>query len=173
MPDAILRRVEMLLAILERVEQAAVPSLARLKRDVEAEAPVGRDSLARCTRHCNRHCTVKIPVGVGGAKPLPCLGPFSGDLATAHDAGRFHLEDIGEVASERDLKLEPHGLHAVVGDVEVFVHPTADRSADSEAKGARRNRAVLRKDGLIGQEDACRVIVDGPPFSSSHGSPLA
>ena len=46
MPDAILRRVEMLLAILERVEQADVPSIVRLKRDLEAEAAVGRNSLA-------------------------------------------------------------------------------------------------------------------------------
>src|SRR6478672_2251198 len=49
LPDAILKRVEMLLAILERVEQADVPSIVRLKRDVEAEAPVGRNSLASCT----------------------------------------------------------------------------------------------------------------------------
>ena len=150
----------MLLAILERVEQAGVPSLARLKRDLEAEPPIGGNGLARCARHGGCHGTVKIPVRICGAKPLPCLRPFSGDLATAYDAARLHLEDVGEVASEGDLELKTHRLHAVVGDVEIFVHAAADRSADGEAEGARENRAVFGEDGLIGEEDACRVIVD-------------
>jgi len=62
LPDAIPGRAKMLLAILERVEQAGVPSLVRLKHDVEAEPPIGGNRLARCTRDCNRHCAVKIPV---------------------------------------------------------------------------------------------------------------
>ena len=103
---------------------------------------------------------MKIPVRICGANPLPSLRPFRGDLATAHDAARLHLEDVGKVASEGDLELKPHRLHAVVGDVEIFVQAAADRSADREAEGARGNRAVFGEDGLVGEEDACRVIVD-------------
>ena len=137
-----------------------MPSLVRLKRDVEAEPPVGGDSLARCTRHRGCHGTVKIPVRIRGANPLPRLRPFSGDLAAAYDVARLHLEDVGEVASKGDLELKPHRLHAVVGDVEIFVQAAADRSADGEAEGARENRAVFGRDGLVGEEDTCRVIAD-------------
>ena len=178
-PNTIVRRVETLLAILERVEQAGMPSLARRKHDLEAEPPIGGNSLARCARHRDRHCTVKIPVRIRGANPLPSLRPFGGDLATAHDVARFHLEDVGKVASEGDLELKTHRLHAVVGDVEIFVQAAADRSADSEAEGARKNRAVFGEDGPIGEEDACCVIADGtaveqlPRFAVGVDRPIA
>ena len=163
LPDAIVRRAEMLLAILECVEQAGVPSLVRLKHDVEAEPSVGRDGLARRVRHRGCHGTVEIPVRIRGAEPLPCLRPLSGDLATAHDAARLDLEDVGEVASEGDLELKPHWPHVVVGNVEIFMQTSADRSADSEAEGARENCTVFGRDGLVGEEDTCRVIVDRAP----------
>src|ERR1700741_3608759 len=51
LPEAILWRVQKLLAILKRVEQAGVPSLVRLKRDLEAEPSVSRDRFAWCARY--------------------------------------------------------------------------------------------------------------------------
>src|SRR6516164_11034100 len=107
-PDTIARRAKLLLAILEHIEQARMPSLARLKRDLEAEPSVGGNGLARCPRYCDRQRAVKIPVRIRGTKPLPPLRPFGGDLATAYDLTRLHLEDVGKVASQRDFKLKAH-----------------------------------------------------------------
>jgi hypothetical protein len=59
-------------------------------------------------------------------EPLPPLRPFSGDLASAYDAARLHLEDVGKVASEGDLQLKAHGFHAIVGYIEIFMHAAAD-----------------------------------------------
>ena len=138
-----------------------MPSLVWLERNLETEPPIGRDGLARCARYRDGHCTVKIPVRVRSANLLPSLRPLSGDLAAAHDTSRLHLEDVGEIAAEGDLELKTHRLHAVVGDVEIFVHAAADRSADGEAERARENWTVFREKGLVGKEDACRVVADG------------
>src|ERR1700730_10757425 len=73
----------------------------------------------------------------------------------------LNVEDIGEVATKGYLELKADRLHAVVGDVEIFVQTTADRSADGEAKGARKDRAVFGWDGPVGQKDTCGVVVDG------------
>src|SRR5260370_33040348 len=59
-PDTIARRVKLLLAILERIQQAGMPSLARRKRDLEAEPPICRKGLARCTRHCDRQRAAEL-----------------------------------------------------------------------------------------------------------------
>ena len=137
-----------------------MPSLAWPKRDLEAEASVGRDSFARSARHRCCHGAAKILVRIGGAEPLPRLGPLRGDLAAAHNVAWLDLEDVGEVAAEGDLELEPHRFHAVVGDVEIFVQAAADRSAYREAQSARSNRTVLGEDGFVSQENAGRVIAD-------------
>src|SRR2546421_6314601 len=42
-PDTIARRVKLLLAILECIQQAGMPSLAGLKRDLEAEPSIRRN----------------------------------------------------------------------------------------------------------------------------------
>src|SRR5262249_25418245 len=149
------------LVILERIQQAGMPSLARLKRDLEAEPSIGGNGLARCTRHSNRQRTVKVPVRIRGPKPLPWLRPFRGDLATAYDVARFHLENSGKVPSQRDFELKAHRLQAVVGDIEIFVHAADDRSADREADGAWRDRTVFGENSFIGEEYACCVIVVG------------
>src|SRR5215813_5491230 len=136
-----------------------MPSLARLKRDLEAEPPIGGNGLARCTRHCDRQRAVKIAVRVRGTKPLPPLRPFGGDLAAAYDLARLHLENVGKVASQRDLELKAHWLQGVVGDIEIFVHTADDRSTDREAEGAQLARPVFGENGFIGEEDARSMIV--------------
>src|SRR5262249_17176680 len=85
LPEAIERRPELLLTILEGIEQACVPGLTRLQRYLEAQSPIGGNRLARCMQDCDRHRTLKIPVRIGRANPLPSLRPFGGDLAAAHD----------------------------------------------------------------------------------------
>src|SRR5262245_31183059 len=117
LPEAIGRRAELLLAILERIEQTRVPGLARLKRSLEAQSPIGGNRLARCMHDCDRHRALKILVQIGRANPLSSLRPIRGDLAAAHDLARFHLEYVGEVAAKGDLELKAYRLHAVVGDV--------------------------------------------------------
>src|SRR6516165_1045989 len=159
--EAIVRRAQLLLTILERIGQAGAPSFARLKRDLEAEPSIGGNSLARCTRHCDRQRAVKITVRIRGTKPLPSLRPFGGDLAAAYDLARLHLEDIGKVASQRDFELKAHRLQAVVGDIEILVHAADDRSADREADGAWRDRTVFGENGFIGEEDARGMVIDG------------
>src|SRR5262245_63722656 len=74
--EAIVRRAQLLLAILERVGQAGVPSFARLKRDLEAEPSIGGNGLARCTRHRDRQRAVKITVRIRGTKTLKLLLTF-------------------------------------------------------------------------------------------------
>src|SRR5262245_8095895 len=178
-PEAIVRCAKLLLAILERIGQAGVPSFARLKRDLEAEPSIGGNGLARCTRHCDRQRAVKIAVRIGGTKPLPPFRPFGGDLAAAYDLARLHLEDVGKVASERDFELKAHWLPGVVGDVEIFVHAADDRSTDREAEGARRDRTVFGENAFIGEGDARCMIVDGaavqelPRFVVAKDRPVA
>src|SRR6266478_1712562 len=178
-PDTIARRVKLLLAILERIQQAGMPSLARRKRDLEAEPPIGGNGLARCPRHCDRQRAVKITVRIRGTKLLPPLRPFGGDLAAAYDITRLHLEDVGKVAAQRDFELKTHRLQVVVGDVEIFMHAAEDRSTDREAEGARRDRTVFGENGFIGEEDARGMIVDGtavqqlPRFAVGIDRPVA
>jgi len=64
---------------------------------------------------------------------LPPLRPSSSDLTAAYDVSRLDLEDVGKVAPKGYLKLKTHWFHAVVGDVEIFVQATAERSTDGEA----------------------------------------
>jgi len=97
-----------------------------LNGDLKTEPPVGKNGLARCARHQSGHGTMKIPIRIHSAKPLSSLRPLRGDLATAYDAARFNLEDVGKVGSEGDLELKTHRFHAVVGDVEIFVQAAAD-----------------------------------------------
>ena len=92
---------------------------------------------------------------------LPPLRPCSSDLAAAYDVSRLDLEDVGKVASKGYLKLKTHRFHAVVGDVEIFVQATAERSTDSKADGARRDWAIFGEDGLVGEVDARCVVANG------------
>src|SRR5207249_4275049 len=70
--------------------------------------------------------------------------------------------EICEVAADGDLKLEFYRLHAVVGDVEIFMHAPINPSADGETERARRNDAGFRRERTVGKENPRRVIGDGP-----------
>src|SRR5947209_5861298 len=86
----------------------------------ETVCSVSVDGVAACARHAGRDCTFEIAMRICGAKPLPRLRPFGGNLAAPNDLARFHFEDIGKVASNSNLELKPYRLHAVVGDIEIL-----------------------------------------------------
>src|SRR6266446_8124560 len=177
--EAVWRRVKALLAVLQHVEQTGVPRLARLKRHFEAEPPIGENSFARCARDGDCYRAVKISVRIGGAQPLPSLRPFRRDLAAAYDVARLDLEYVGKIGSRRDFELKPHRLHAVVGDVEIFVQAASDGSADRQPDRARRDYPVFGENGLVGEENACGMIVEGtaiqqlPRFAVCVDRPVA
>src|SRR6516165_6629348 len=119
--NTIIGRLEAVLAILECVLQAGVPSLVRLKCDLKTEPAVGGNSLARGALHRSRQCAAKVAVRIFGANLLSPLRPLRRDLAAAHNVTRLDLKDVREVASKSYLKLKTHRFHAVVGDVQVFM----------------------------------------------------
>src|SRR5258708_5066684 len=117
-------------AVCQGIEKTAMPRLARFQRHLEAEPAVGVLRLCGRVRRGNRHRTAESTVAVYGAQMLVCFRPLCGDPASAHNTARLHLEDVCEVATDHDLELKPNRLHAVVGDVKVFVQPAPDRPAD-------------------------------------------
>jgi hypothetical protein len=88
------------------------------------------------------------------------LGPFGSNPATAHDALRFHLKQIGEVAANRYLKLKAYPLHTVVGDFNILVHTASDPPADREAECAFWYIAACRREYAIREKYPSSVICD-------------
>src|SRR5262249_24323111 len=84
-PDAVARRSQMMLAALDRVEQAGMPGRLRLERNLEAEPPIGVKGLARRARDADGHSAPKILVRICRAELLTTLGPFGRDLPAACD----------------------------------------------------------------------------------------
>ena len=85
----------------------------------------------------NRHRADEIVVSIDRPKLLPRLRPLRGDMTAAHDAAGLHLEDVGKVATKRDLKLKVYPLHAVVRDVEILMHAAIDPSARTTRPSVR------------------------------------
>ena len=156
------RRSDALRAIHEVVDQAAMPGLPGLQRDVEAQPPVGvhrRPAVA--VAGADDHLAAEILVAIGDAQHLPLLRPRRGDAAAPHDLVALHLEDVGEIGADRDLQVEANRILAVVGDLDILVQPAIDMAADHQAQRARRDRPVLAHEGAVGLEDARRMVGDG------------
>src|SRR5260370_33741836 len=115
--DAVIRGREKSLADFERVEQAAMPGFAGIELDFEAEPAIGIHRLGLPMPRSNRYSADEIAVTIDRPKLLLRLRPLRGDPTAAHDAAGLHLEDVCEVATQRDLKLKAYPLHAVIGDV--------------------------------------------------------
>lgn len=99
-----------------------MPGLASLKRDVEAQAPVGTYRwLAVSLAGVDDDFTKKILVAIADPENLPLFRPRGDDAAAPHDVFAFHIENVGEIGAHRDLKIEANRLPAIVDDVEVFV----------------------------------------------------
>src|SRR5882724_8338849 len=89
--------------------------------------------------------------------------PLRGNPATAYNAARLHLKNVGKIGAQRDLELEDRRFHAVVDDIEILVHAAADRPAEGETQCAWRNRAVLGEQSASGKKDAGCIVADGAP----------
>src|SRR5262249_40420640 len=133
-------------AVLQRVEQTAMPGFTGVEVDFEAESTIGIHRFGVPTLRGNRYSAGKVAVAIDCPELLLRLRPFRDDAAATHDVAGFHLKDVCEVARQHDLELKAYPLHAVVGDVEILMHATADRSADDKAEHALRDDAVRGED---------------------------
>ena len=82
------------------------------------------------------------------------------DPAPSNDVVRLDLEDVGEVATQRDLELKAYPLHAVVGKVQIFMHTAVDHTTDDKAKCAVGNYAVGCRYIAIGQIKLLGIVGD-------------
>src|ERR1700730_13520346 len=181
--NAVMWRTRMLVVILQGIEKACMPGFSGVERNLKAETTVCIDGRLRKIIRGNYNRPAEVAVAIDRGKLLPCLRPFGGDPPSAYNVARFHLEEIREVATDGDLKLEFYRLHAVVGDVEIFMHATMDPSADGEAERARRNEAnhivacfrrfdrMFQGMGVIGIEED--RVVEFLAQGGDHGDNLA
>ena len=122
---------------------------------------------------------MEIAIAIGRTKALSRLGPFGSNPAAAHDALRFHIKQIGEVAANRNLKLEAYPPHTVVGDFDILVHPASDPSADREAEYAFWYSAAFCREYAIREKYPsgvvcdCTTIEQHPWFTISVDRPIA
>src|SRR6516165_8228183 len=140
--SALMRGTMDLLAVLQSVEQAAVPGFAGVKGDFEVESAIGISCFGSTLRRSDHHGASEIAIAIASPQLLLRLRPRRDDVPAAHDVVRFYLEYVGEVATQRHLELKVHPAHAVVGNVEVLVHSLADQPADNETKRAWWNDPV-------------------------------
>jgi hypothetical protein len=104
-------------------------------------------------------------------------------MSATHDIVRLYFEYVSEVATHRHLKLKNHPAHAVIGNIEVLVHPLADQSADNETKSAWWNdpirsrncpirkinsRGEVRYRASVEQLPRLAVGVNGPTANNSR-----
>jgi hypothetical protein len=128
-----------------------MPDATGLQIDLEAYPAVCRHCVRPAVGRPDRHGAQKIIVAITSAKLLRLLRPCRGYLAAADNVVRFYLENIGKITAYGNLKLEVDPLHAVVGDVDVFVHASVDHSADHQAERALRDNSPRRGNFRIGQ----------------------
>jgi hypothetical protein len=177
--DAIAWRPRVLVVIFQNIEKARMPGFSRFERDLEAETTVRIDGLFRKIMRGNYNGPAEVAVAIGCVKLLVCLRPFGCDPPPAYNVARLHLEEIREVATDGDFKLKFYRLHAVIGNVEIFVHAARNPSADGKAERTRRNDTRFRRERTVRKEDARCVIGDGaaiqqlPRFSIGVDGPTA
>ncbi len=135
-----------------------MPRLARLQSDLKTQPPIRIDR--RLSGGLDGHAAPEIGVSVGRLEALLLLGPVRGDPPAPHNFAGFDLENVGEIASNRQFELKPHVLAIVIGDVEVFVHSAVNRARQDQPEGALRNFAVLRWNPAIRQVNPRGVIGD-------------
>jgi len=92
----------------------------------------------------------KVAVEIASGKSRLVFVPVGGDSAAPHHSSALDLEDVGKVAADGDLEIEPRLLGTVVGDVQVFVDGTLpDRSAQLKQQCPRLDHAVLCQDPRV------------------------
>src|ERR1700722_4917331 len=118
-----------------------MPGLPSLQRNIEAQTAVCVYGRLAVTLACiDDHLAAEMLVTIGDSKSLPLRRPRCGDVAAAYDLVALHLIDVGEIGTDRDLKIEAYRILTMVGDCNVLVQPAIDMAADHEPQGARSNR---------------------------------
>ena len=107
-----------------RVFETGVPDLAGLYRHFEADPAVGEHTRCRVALWRDDEVAPKVAVAVTSGESRLVFVPVGGDSAAPHHSAALDLEDVGKVAADGDLKIEPRLLGTVVGDVQVFVDGT-------------------------------------------------
>ena len=103
---------------------------------------------------------MEIAIAIGRTKPLSRLGLFGSNPTAAHDAVRFYLKQIGEVAANRYLKLKAYAPHTVVSDFDILVQTASDPSTDREAEHAFWYSAAFRREYAVREKYPSSVICD-------------
>ena len=156
------------ISVAQVVKQRALPCPARRQFDREADAAVGIDGWRRAAGG-DADLAVEVPVAVARGEHAVRVRPAAADPAAAQDAAGLHLEDVGEVAADRQFQVEAHGVAAVVGDGIRLVHAAADGPAEHHAEGAGRHVPALAGEGAVGQEDAGGVVGGGTAVDQLPG----
>src|SRR6516225_12450290 len=102
--------------------QTAMPGLTWCEGHLKAEPSISVYCRCRGLHRTNRHRAAEVAVAVRRAQTLLRFRPVGRYPAAAHNTARLYFKDVGKIAAQRDLELEPHRLQAIVGDIEVFVH---------------------------------------------------
>lgn len=150
MGDARTGRLAGALPVDEDAAEARVPRRAGREVDLEGQPPVGEGARARAVAGPEDEGAPEVAVHVGRGQGRVRLVPLRRHAAAARDAARLDLEDVGEVAPDRHLEVEPDPGGAVVGEVEVLVHAFARDVAQHRGERARQDRAVLAEDLAVG-----------------------
>src|SRR5580704_17070846 len=116
-----------------------MPGFTGIKAAFEAQPGVGVLGFGLALRWSNGYCVNEVGVTIACPKLLLRLRPRRGDPTAAYDLARIHLENVGEVTTERDLKQEAYPPHAMVGNVEILVHAAIDAAADNKSERALRD----------------------------------
>jgi hypothetical protein len=136
--DTSLRSSACAVAVRKGVKQAAVPSGARLKFDIETQSAVRiihRRVVTAC-HDCYR--AKKILMSVCGSQLLSGGGPFALYLSAPHDALSLDFEEIGEIASERNFEIEADLPRTVIGNVDIFMHAAVDMAPEDQPQSILR-----------------------------------
>src|SRR6516225_7045361 len=94
-----------------------------------------------------------------GIEQLRCLlAPFRCDIALADQTLRPHLENVREIAAQRQLKRETDTTAVVVVDIKVLVNAAGHGAAENEADARRLYLAAFAYDLRIDQVGARGVV---------------
>src|ERR1700756_475639 len=93
-----------------RVFKTGVPDLAGLDHHLEADPAVGEHTRRRVAMWRDNEVAAKVTVAVARGKSRLVFLPVGGDAPAPHDISALDLEDVSEVAADRDLEIEPRLL---------------------------------------------------------------
>jgi hypothetical protein len=69
---------------------------------------------------------VEAAISIEGDQLLALVGPGGADPPAPDDAAGFDLENVGEIAPQRQFQIEVHRVPPVIGHFETLVHAPVD-----------------------------------------------